>query len=110
MRVMDEIRDPWAAAIALAAGAVALGVSVPPPLAIGVALAVLLVRLGAGLWIPVVPRILAVDAGHGPGGALTHREAEIAAMVSEGLTNRQIADKLVISERTVDNHVQSTRR
>src|SRR5947208_6844779 len=106
MRVMDELRDPWAAAIALAAGAVALLVSVPPPLAIGVAVAVLLVRLGAGLWIRVVPRTLAVDVGHGPGGALTHREAEIAAMVSEGLTDRQIDDKHVIFDVTVAQLVQ----
>ena len=28
-------------------------------------------------------------------------------MVSEGLTNRQIADKLVISERTVESHMAS---
>jgi DNA-binding CsgD family transcriptional regulator len=36
---------------------------------------------------------------------LSAREAEIAALVAEGRTNRQIADRLVIAERTVDAHV-----
>ena len=35
---------------------------------------------------------------------LTKREIEILQMVSEGLTNQQIADKLYLSLRTVTNH------
>ena len=38
--------------------------------------------------------------------ALSPREAELARLVAEGLTNRQIAERLVISERTAQNHVQ----
>jgi len=37
---------------------------------------------------------------------LSSREAEVARLVAEGLTNRQIAERLVISERTAENHVQ----
>ena len=37
---------------------------------------------------------------------LSAREAEVAALVAEGLTNRRIAARLVISERTAQNHVQ----
>ncbi|MGY1679224.1 ATP-binding protein [Geodermatophilus sp. SYSU D01176] len=37
---------------------------------------------------------------------LTAREREVAALVAEGLTNRQIAARLHLSERTAQNHVQ----
>ena len=36
---------------------------------------------------------------------LSRREREVLAMVSQGLTNQQIADALYISEKTVRNHV-----
>ncbi|TFH68251.1 helix-turn-helix transcriptional regulator [Cellulomonas sp. HD19AZ1] len=40
-----------------------------------------------------------------PAAHLTPRELEIARLVARGATNRQIADRLLVSERTVDNHV-----
>lgn len=36
---------------------------------------------------------------------LTRREDEIAGLVAEGLTNREIADQLVLSQRTAEGHV-----
>jgi two-component system, NarL family, nitrate/nitrite response regulator NarL len=39
--------------------------------------------------------------------SLTHREREIVELVCEGLKNRQIADRLFISEATVRNHLTS---
>jgi DNA-binding CsgD family transcriptional regulator len=45
--------------------------------------------------------------GRGTGGSLlTARESDVAALVARGLTNRQIAAQLYISERTAQNHVQ----
>jgi DNA-binding NarL/FixJ family response regulator len=38
-------------------------------------------------------------------GKLTRREQEVAALVARGLTNRQIATELSISNYTVANHV-----
>jgi len=37
---------------------------------------------------------------------LTRREREVAVLVSEGLTNRHIAQRLFIAEKTAENHVQ----
>jgi predicted ATPase/DNA-binding CsgD family transcriptional regulator len=38
---------------------------------------------------------------------LSAREVEVAALIARGLTNRQIAEQLVVSERTVDAHVRN---
>ena len=42
-----------------------------------------------------------------PYGDFTEREQEIAALLVEGLTNRQIADRLYISEGTVKNYIST---
>jgi DNA-binding NarL/FixJ family response regulator len=39
---------------------------------------------------------------------LTARETEVLKLVAKGLSYRQIADRLVLSHRTVQNHVQRT--
>jgi DNA-binding NarL/FixJ family response regulator len=36
---------------------------------------------------------------------LTPRELEVAALVAEGLTNAEIAERLVLSPGTVGNHI-----
>jgi DNA-binding CsgD family transcriptional regulator len=51
-----------------------------------------------------VERIVA--ARREPDDPLTARERQVAILVAEGRTNRQIAEELVVSERTAANHVQ----
>ncbi|MEV5002954.1 response regulator transcription factor [Nocardioides sp. LML1-1-1.1] len=45
-----------------------------------------------------------------PGEKLTDRETEILKMVAKGMSYKQIAERLVLSHRTVQNHVQNTLR
>ena len=39
--------------------------------------------------------------------ALSERELQIIDLVAAGLTNQEIAEKLEISKRTVDNHISN---
>jgi non-specific serine/threonine protein kinase len=50
-------------------------------------------------------RPAAVPAAESP-SVLTRRELEIADLIAEGLTNRQIAERLVISVRTAETHAE----
>jgi DNA-binding NarL/FixJ family response regulator len=55
-------------------------------------------------------RRLAVEPASDDSGApkLTERETEVLRLVAKGLSYRQIAEWLVLSHRTVQNHVQNT--
>jgi non-specific serine/threonine protein kinase len=44
------------------------------------------------------------DPGHA--GGLTKRELEVAGLIAEGLSNKEIAAKLVIAQRTAEAHVE----
>lgn len=60
----------------------------------------------AGLVLGEFRRLAASAAPGTP--RLTDREAEILRMVGTGLSYKQIAERLVLSHRTVQNHVQNT--
>ena len=47
----------------------------------------------------------ALDQGDRPNGPLTFRERQVLSVASEGLTSRQIADRLGVRERTVTTHL-----
>jgi DNA-binding CsgD family transcriptional regulator len=51
---------------------------------------------------PILP---AATVAEEPPPSLSPREREVALLIARGLTNRQIAKELVISERTVTTHV-----
>jgi DNA-binding NarL/FixJ family response regulator len=68
----------------------------------------------AGLVLGEYRRLAADPAPAAPGGGaadvpqLTERETEVLRLVAKGLSYKQIAQRLVISHRTVQNHVQNT--
>ncbi|ABK72829.1 response regulator transcription factor [Mycolicibacterium smegmatis] len=65
----------------------------------------------AGLVLGEYRRIAQQPAQEGPATpTLTERETEILRYVAKGLTAKQIAARLSLSHRTVENHVQATFR
>ena len=63
-------------------------------------------RRRAGQVIPRGPR---EQTRANPAG-LTARELEVLALLADGLTNAQLADRLFLSAKTVDHHVSSVLR
>ena len=49
----------------------------------------------------------ASDSGGAGAGLLAKREAEVARLVADGLSNKEIGARLFISQHTVDSHVRS---
>ena len=56
--------------------------------------------LGAALLAPDAPAARPA----GPGGELSEREVEVLALIADGLTNGEIAERLYVSVRTVETH------
>jgi DNA-binding NarL/FixJ family response regulator len=53
------------------------------------------------------PRAAGVRAGHPWASGLTEREVEVLRLVGAGLTNRKIGQELVISDKTVERHLDN---
>jgi DNA-binding NarL/FixJ family response regulator len=62
----------------------------------------------AGLVLGEFQRISDAPSPDPDDPRLTDRETEVLKMVAKGMSYRQIADRLVLSHRTVQNHVQNT--
>jgi DNA-binding NarL/FixJ family response regulator len=61
----------------------------------------------AGLVLGEFRRVAAGRSHSGAEAALTPRETEVLRLVATGRSYRQIADQLVVSHRTVQNHVHN---
>ncbi|WNM43019.1 response regulator transcription factor [Micromonospora halotolerans] len=63
----------------------------------------------AGLVLGEYRRLAATPAApHDEAPRLTERETEVLRLVAKGLSYKQIAERLGLSHRTVQNHVQNT--
>jgi DNA-binding NarL/FixJ family response regulator len=107
LTVSDEEPDLYAALRVGAAGY--LTKDVPPAELIE---AVLAVARGEPRIAPAMASRMLADMGRGetppedPLARLSDREREVLALLAEGLRNREIAERLVISEPTVKTHVR----
>jgi DNA-binding CsgD family transcriptional regulator len=54
---------------------------------------------------PPIPRRVPFVRANGIHGSLTPREAEVLALIADGLSNKEIADRLFLSARTVERHI-----
>ena len=64
--------------------------------------------LGASVAQKVMRQFAALDKGQGPlVDRLTPREVEVLKLIAEGMSNKEIADRLSISEKTVKNHINN---
>ncbi|MER5333350.1 response regulator transcription factor [Micromonospora sp. NPDC002717] len=64
--------------------------------------------LGEYRRLAAAPAGAAPTAGRDPAPRLTDRETEVLRLVAKGMSYKQIADRLGLSHRTVQNHVQNT--
>jgi non-specific serine/threonine protein kinase len=62
--------------------------------------------LAAALDEPQADQAVETEGNDAGPAVLTRREREVAGLVAAGMTNREIAEKLVVSRRTAESHVE----
>jgi DNA-binding NarL/FixJ family response regulator len=67
-------------------------------------------RHGLGELAARCTALASPPAGRWAGLGITSREAEVLGLVADGLANKQIAERLTLSVRTVEKHVESLLR
>jgi len=97
-RRREEAEAAYTAASAIIAD---LSAHVPDPLAREAFLS------GATAHIPSLTKPTLRRAAKHAFDGLTAREREVAALVAQGRSNRDIGDQLVVSERTIEKHVEN---
>ena len=64
-------------------------------------------RLGAAPWVAQARKLLGDDTVAPERVELTRQERQVAAIVARGATNREAADELFLSPRTIDFHLRN---
>ena len=65
-------------------------------------------RLGLPVRLAAADTLIAgIDSAERAANPLSPREAEVTSLIALAMSNRQIAERLVLSERTVEAHVHS---
>ena len=64
------------------------------------------VHAGALSLLAEIDSVFESSHGQPPWHPLSAREYEVACLVAEGLTNREIADRLFLSPKTISSHVE----
>ncbi|MGH7861131.1 MAG: response regulator transcription factor, partial [Candidatus Dormibacteraceae bacterium] len=65
------------------------------------------VSRGMAIYVPPdAPNLASAGRARAPANPLSRREREVAALVARGMTNRAIAEMLVITEGTANLHVK----
>lgn len=57
--------------------------------------------------VPLLQQSLSIKENHANDEGLTKREMQVLKLIAEGLYNKEIAERLTISEKTVKNHVSN---
>jgi len=104
-RTLDQLRDPWAVGLAAAAAALTYAFAQPPSVALVVGGAVLLVRVAAGLLVPV-PEPPPIP----PLSLLTDEEIVFATLVGKKLDDQEIATRRGLTKKAVAKIVDRIKR